>query len=460
MLRFMRKYATGWLIKGLFGIIIIVFVLYFGSTNLRQTDKVVAEGGSKHITLTEYIETYNKIFNFYRSLYRDKFDEKELKLKEKTMDELVNRLLLIKKAEGMGVYVSDEEFSRYLEGIDAFKRDGKFDKAMYLQVLQKSGIDPKKFEETERTNMLISKVTSIIGDNGVNVTERDVWDDYVKEKGRVNLYYGEFDPASFKDKVTIDDKEVDALYEKEKGSFKTEAVYRLKYLVIDEKSTVKDDKAYMDLLKLKNIDEYGKKNGLEVFETGRVKIGELTKRFQNIKIEQHLKGMKKGDISLPVRDGLKSYIFMVVDLEGERPLEKADIIKELKERLVYEKAKVLAKNKAEEAIREKRLEFRNETGFIMRNSTEIPRLGQIDKGNTDLFSLTKERPIYEKPVEISGKYYVFSYKDEKQPDPQEWEKEKKAYRNYVVAKKKEEFFKKFLDDLKNKEKVKIYWKEI
>ena len=54
MLRFMRKYATGWLVKGLFGIIIAVFVLYFGSSNFRESDKIVAEVGPDKITHTEY----------------------------------------------------------------------------------------------------------------------------------------------------------------------------------------------------------------------------------------------------------------------------------------------------------------------------------------------------------------------------------------------------------------------
>jgi len=460
MLRFMRKHATGWLIKGLFGIIIIVFVLYFGSTNLRQTDKIVAEVGSRHITLTEYIETYNKLFNFYRSLYKEKFDEKELKIKEKAMDELVNRLLLIRIADKMGIFVSDEEFIQYIGGIDAFKRDGKFDKKMYIQVLQRNGIDPKKFEESEKVNMLISKITSIIGDNGVFLTEKEIWEDYVKEKGKVNLYYTEFSPAAFKDSITVDEKELASLYEKEKDRFKSEAVYQLKYLIIDEKSTVKDDKAYMDLLKIKDIDEYGRKNGLDVVATGWIKEGDIVKRFKNLKIDQHLKGMKKGDVSLPIRDGSKAYIFKVIEIEAEKPLEKADVIKELKERLIFEKAKVFARGKAEEAIQQKKLDVKHETGFIPRNSKEIPKLGPIDMAYTGILTLTKDRPIFEKPVEISGKYYIFSFKDEKLPDSNEWEKEKKAYRNYVIAKKKEEFFKNFLDEVKKKEKIEIYWKEI
>ena len=42
MLRFMRKYATGWLVKGLFGVIIIVFI-FWGVGSFRDREKVIAE---------------------------------------------------------------------------------------------------------------------------------------------------------------------------------------------------------------------------------------------------------------------------------------------------------------------------------------------------------------------------------------------------------------------------------
>ena len=62
--------------------------------------------------------------------------------------------------------------------------------------------------------------------------------------------------------------------------------------------------------------------------------------------------------------------------------------------------------------------------------------------------------------EVSGKYYVFYFKDEKLPDKSVWEKEKEAYRRYLLTKTREEFFKSFTEGLRNKEKIKIDWKEI
>jgi hypothetical protein len=270
----------------------------------------------------------------------------------------------------------------------------------------------------------------------------------------------QFDPLDYKNKVTVDEKELESMYEKEKGLFKGENIYRLKYIVIDEKSTVKDDVVYMDLLKFNDMDAYGKSNNMEVMDTGTLKESELSKKFKNVRIEEWIKGLKKGDVSLPARADSKSYIFKLIDAEAGKPFDKVVIMKELKEKIVLEKAKMFAKANAEEAISKKAFNSKSETGLIHRNVDDIPKIGRIPIENIDLLSLSRDNMLYGKPVEISGKYYVFSFRDEKAPERQEWEKNKKEYANYAVAKKKAEYFMSFIEDLKKKEKIKILWKEI
>ncbi|MCX5807783.1 MAG: SurA N-terminal domain-containing protein, partial [Proteobacteria bacterium] len=123
MLRFMRKYATGYLVKALFGIIIVVF-MFWGVGSFRGGEKVVAEIGTHKVSIIEYQESYNRLLNFYRMLYKDRLDEtvlNQLKIKEKAMDELVDKYVLLLKAKEVGLNVSDREFSEYIANIDAFK---------------------------------------------------------------------------------------------------------------------------------------------------------------------------------------------------------------------------------------------------------------------------------------------------------------------------------------------------
>ncbi len=462
MLKFMRKYATGYMIKAIFGLIIIVFI-FWGVGGLKEGDKTVAEVGSHKVSMIEYQETYSRLVNMYRSILKDKFDEKtvkQLKIKERTMDDIVERYLLLDQAKELGLKVSDEEFNNFLNGIDAFKSEGKFNKKQYVELLKRQGLEPVRFEESERTAMLNQKVINLIRDTGSFISDDQVWKAYVKAKGKVELAYMVFDPSDNRKKVDASDKEVESVYEKEKGSFMGENLYRLKYLTFDEKSQVKDDAAYLDLIKVKDIDAYGKEKGLVITDLGSMRESEIMQKLKNLKAAEWLRGLRKGDISLPVRADSKSYIFQVADFEVGKPLDKASVLKVLKERILHEKAKNLAKIEAEEVIAKKGFTSKIDTGFLPRSSAEIPKVGPVPPEHAGLLALSKDRPLYEKPVEINGKYYIFSFKDEKAPDAQEWEKDKTGFKQYMIRKSGDDFFKSFMDDLKKKSKVKIDWKEI
>lgn len=462
MLRFMRKYATGYLVKAVFGIIIIVFI-FWGVGSFRGREKIVAKVGPHNISIVEYQESYNRLLNFYRMLYKDRLDEavlNQVKIKEKAMDEIVDKYVLLIEAKKMGIDVSDSEFAEYIANIDAFKRDGKFSQNAYIEVLKRNNVDPKKFEESEKMRLLTTKLIAIISDNSTFTNENDAWQSYTKEKGKVNLSYVQFEPASFRDKVVLNEKEIEDIYAKEKDRYKSENAYRLKYIIIDEKASIKDDVAYTDLLKIKDISGYAKQKNLDVYDLGMLKEGELIKKFKALKIDEWLKSLKKGDVSLPARDGSRSYIFQLVDSEEGKPIDKGIVLKEIRERIIKEKAGLIAKKEAEAVINRKGFDSKKDTGLIPRNSASIPKIGILPPEHAGVLALTKDNRLYEKPVDIQGTYYVFAFKDEKQPEKEEWEKDKKSFMQYVALKKREEYFKGFIEELKKKQKVEIHWKEI
>jgi hypothetical protein len=165
---------------------------------------------------------------------------------------------------------------------------------------------------------------------------------------------------------------------------------------------------------------------------------------------------KKGEISRVVRspEG-KSYIFQLVDMMEGKDLDKTLALAKVREKLIGEKANVMAKLAAEGAIKDKSLSAKNETGFITRSSNKIEGLGEIPQESRGILSLSQTKTLHESAIEISGKYYVFSYKDEQLPDKQEWAKDKESYTKYFVGKNSEEFLNSFLTEMKTKIKVTI-----
>jgi hypothetical protein len=85
---------------------------------------------------------------------------------------------------------------------------------------------------------------------------------------------------------------------------------------------------------------------------------------------------------------------------------------------------VLAKAKAEEAIKGKSVKYTRDTPDTLHKPV-IPNLGPISKENSDMLHLS-QRKVYEKPVEFGGRYCVVSFIEEKQPDQAQWEKEKEG----------------------------------
>ena len=456
MLRFMRKHASRWLLGVICAVIAIVFVFTFGFSK-GGPERTVARVGPYKISAAEYDQAYRRVEAFYRNLYKDKFDEEtrsQLKLKEETMNQLIDKYLFLKAADDMGIRVSDREFKAYLLSIDVFKRNGAFSQEAYAEFLRRNNLDPKTFEERERQVMTIDRVMRVIGDNGVRVGENAAHDAYLKEKGQVKLAAAVFDPASYKDKVDIDGKEVDSIYEREKAAYRSENAYHLRYMLISDKSGVKDDQAYMELLKTKDIAAYGRSKGIEVTDLGVLKESELIARFAALKPQNWLKSLGKGEVSLPMREGDRSFIFQMMDREEGKPLTKEAAVRAIRERIAADKAKVMARVKAEDAIKAKDAKFGKDTVFIPRNVMIIPGFGQLPKDDAGVLALSKGG-IYSKPVSIGGKYYVFKCTDEKQPDNAQWEKDKETYKRIYEAMVKDNFLESFKDGMKKSVKIKI-----
>jgi peptidyl-prolyl cis-trans isomerase D len=449
MLKFMRKYARSYLIKIIFAVIIVVFVFYFGAGSLREKETKIAEVGSFDILYPEYYEAYNKELEMFRQLYRDKFDEKmAAELKDKVLQDLVNKYVLLVEAKKLGITVSDQEFADLLGSIEAFKKDGKFDNDRYVSVLRQNKIEPEQFERSEKTTLLIRKVVSIVRDTGAPVTDADIWAGYVREKGKVDLNYSRFSPSAYKDKITVTEKELNDVYDKEKDRFRGENTYRLKYIVVDAKSAVKDDQVYMDLLKAKDIDAYAREKGLKVNDTGTVRQSELFKAYKSLKIETWAKDLRKGDVSLPIRDDGRSLIFQLIEREDGKPMEKSAALQNIKNRLAAEKAKEKARLAAEDAVKNKSVDKKTNTGFISRTATSLPKIGDVPRDNTGMLGLTKDKPIHDKPVEINGDYYVFGYAGEQEPDRQAWQKDKDRFSQYYTVRNKEQFLTSFIEESK------------
>ena len=174
MLQGMRKHAKYFYV--LFFIVILSFIFWgIGPKDLSNGVEVVAEVGKYKITAEEYWKVYDGVYRFYRELYKDKFNEemeKNLKLKEKVLDQMINERVLLIAAQEEGIETSDEELQDAISRDPAFMKNGVFDKDVYLNRLKLSRMTPELFENLKRQELTLNKMRRMI-ELTVDVTDID-----------------------------------------------------------------------------------------------------------------------------------------------------------------------------------------------------------------------------------------------------------------------------------------------
>jgi peptidyl-prolyl cis-trans isomerase D len=232
MLQFMRKHAQSWLIKVLLGLIIIVFVLYFGSSRWRDRSEALATIGDRVVTFGDYRKEYQNLLDMYRQRLGQNLTEeviKSLNLKQQALDNLVNQTVLLAKAEEMGIRVSDEEVQALIAYQPAFQRDGVFDPKRYEQLLRYQKMSPEEFEALQKKALMAAKVQDIFR-QGVMVSDKELSDLYRLQSERVNLELFKLPARACLGKVSASKEDLEKYYNDHKDDFRVPAKVQVKIL--------------------------------------------------------------------------------------------------------------------------------------------------------------------------------------------------------------------------------------
>ena len=151
MLSYMRKKAKSWIIVVPVGIIILVFVFFYGFSDVRKSGKdiVIASVGERRITIAEYRTAYRNMVEFYRNVYKNQMTEdmiEKIGLKQQVLEELINREILLNEAEKLDINVTPEEIRKTIVSTPVFQENGIFSQRLYKRVLGFYGISAVDYE--------------------------------------------------------------------------------------------------------------------------------------------------------------------------------------------------------------------------------------------------------------------------------------------------------------------------
>src|SRR4030043_547208 len=158
MLRILREHATSWMLKALLILVAVPFISWGGHSFFREKKVTyVAKVNGVTIEWREYNDAFQNVIKQYKDAFGPSFSEKmieELRLKDKTIDDLIAKILILQEAKRLGLSIPDEELRGSIESISAFQVNGQFDKRNYERFLRLRRMTPEEFEQGRGERLL------------------------------------------------------------------------------------------------------------------------------------------------------------------------------------------------------------------------------------------------------------------------------------------------------------------
>ena len=172
MLDLMRKKSQSWIVKSLFVVIILVFVFFFGYTQLSKDQgkhaDTIAMVNTIPIMKGEFNLSYERMTDLYKQIYPNGVPANTTKMIEQSaLSQLVNEKLLADYAHKNNIEISDEELYQKISAIPAFQQNGQFDPLYYKNTFlpyfkQRNGIN---FEKALKYELAADKVQEMLRKN-------------------------------------------------------------------------------------------------------------------------------------------------------------------------------------------------------------------------------------------------------------------------------------------------------
>lgn len=482
----------------------------FQGKEISQAKLQEAQFDSQILFFADFIESNNiktpEQFNMYKDWFNQLMNQIDL------TNFAVQEIILQQQVTAYGITITSAETADWIANFPLFQTNGEFDPNRYNAIVTNYFRSfPSQFEQALTRILGIKKLRQLIMDT-VLVSDKEAYiaykeknekavmyhidfnaSDYLKNVGdiddvklqeyfeqhkedfrkpeRIKVQYLLFDPAIYKTKVEVTQKDIEDYYESNKEEFaeatpdsgtksetEQEEALKIKPIekvseeikkkIIDQKAEtlcqetgldisiqLTEEKKIGDMIKLAN------EKGITLYETdylarAQTFIPELGESQQALQIAWK---MDIGSISDLVHVNDKWIILSPKDKRESEIPEFSEVKSKINDLLKNKKAQEIASQKAEEAYKK----IPKNTPFAMAVKPlglKAKKTNRIPKSN-ELFSTTKKIIKTQKGNVIVSpkKFYPIKESD--------WEKEKEAFTKSYTEQKKRKFFQEWLNSI-------------
>jgi len=403
MLDVMRKHARNWIMKLILGIIIVVFIFYFGSMGGRnQADRIAMIDG-KSIVYVDFQKEYENLLDMYRERMGRALTEEMLKamdLKRQAFDNLINQVVLLEKARDMEIRISDDDVKKAILSYPAFQRGGIFDDRIYQQVLRANKMTPEQFEDSQRKLLLSAQAEDLI-QGGIVASDEEALDFYRMQKEKLNLDFIEVSRSHFAEALKPAQADMEAYLKANEEKFRVPEQVQVRYLtfmvqdyagtVVPSEAEIADyydkhqenyrkkdktlpladvresiigeirqgagkakaleaaKKAHDEIYQQENFDAYAAQKKLAVKTTDFSRINTPPEEFKSMdQWGKAVSRLQDGEISRVIQDDQGCYIFKIAARKAPYVPALKEIASEVEKEFRKKEGDKLAKKKAEE----------------------------------------------------------------------------------------------------------------
>jgi len=242
MLEIIRRNAASWLMKFILGAIVVVFIFWGVGTFRSQRMDIMAKVNGQKILVEEYQKAYNNTIERLRNMYGGSVPEsvlKQMNIKEKVLDQLIDSALIDQAADKMGLMVTDREIQHVILGIPAFKQGGVFDPRLYQMALRNAGMKPVDFEENVRKEMYLRKVQALLT-AGIFVPDSEAMLHYHYNNAEINVEFVKINASDCMAAVNATTRKLTEWFQAHKEEFKTDPQIKLKYILFAKADIARD----------------------------------------------------------------------------------------------------------------------------------------------------------------------------------------------------------------------------
>jgi len=394
MLQLLRKKETLKKIMWALALVIIpAFVLWGAGSAVRSRGmpKYAGKLFGRKISFAQYEDSLHAFYNQAILIYGDKFKEvaKTIDLEKQAWE----RLILLHQAKKEEINVTDEQLISFIQGVNLFQKEGRFDQGRYSTILDYAlGISPREFEEQIRQELIIEKLRNKIIDK-VELDDDEIRTVYTHENEKAKAHYVLISRQEFEDQIHPSYEEMEDYHLIHKSEFKKPEQVNVEYLAL-----------YFDR-----------------YLTGITITYEEIEEYYKGAPEEFTKQTEDGEEELKSLEEVKSQI--------EKMLLE-DKIKMILEEKIWQLTDELADPESpfEEVAKNNQLEVK-ETGFFTLQDV-IPDVGLSYEFSNAAFSLEENQ--ISNIIETSKGYFIIKAKEKKAPYLPELEEVKEKVEKALI----------------------------